>query len=505
EQLSAVNTALAVLKTFEVEFPDVPRQVDIELGLEETSSNLVGKRIEDLIDLPTIKEPEKLAVMGILTKIFSACYKAAPELFVLIVLKLVNLSIKYGNAPFSAYAYAAYGLILCGIVLDIESGYQFGELGLSLLERFNSNELKAKTFFVAALFIRHWKEHVRETLKLFREGYQSGLQNGDLEYASYCAFFTCQYSYFMGKELTVVALDMETYGNAIEQIGQGQAAVFNYHKIYQEVVSNLTGIAGSKNHLFGDFYNENQSFSPVIAANDRTETFLMYLNKSILVYLFGEAHKAVQNSVLAEQYLDGVTAMVAVAIFHFYDSLAHLCVLAEASRSEKEALLNRVNTNQEKMQKWAHHAPMNYLHKFYLVEAEKARVLGQVVEAEEFYERAIKGARDNEYLQEEALAYELAAKFYLARDRSKFAQAYMTEAHYAYTRWGAGAKVKDLEARYPQLLTKSSAATRITSTYTTTTTTSTTSTGSKCIGIGINTGSLMLGTVGGKNRMDSTA
>ncbi|MEA5628147.1 PAS domain S-box protein [Nostoc sp. UHCC 0251] len=111
------------------------------------------------------------------------------------------------------------------------------------------------------------------------------------------------------------------------------------------------------------------------------------------------------------------------------------------------------------MQKWAEHTPMNYLHKFHLVEAEKARVLGQFFEAEEFYERAMSttgyayaGAAENELIQQEALAYELAAKHYLARGRSKIAQTYIKEAHYCYDRWGATAKVKDLEKRYPQLL-----------------------------------------------------
>ncbi|MCC5655235.1 PAS domain S-box protein, partial [Nostoc sp. XA013] len=139
-------------------------------------------------------------------------------------------------------------------------------------------------------------------------------------------------------------------------------------------------------------------------------------------------------------------------VFCFYHSLALLSLSLDASNSEKVAWLNCVNTNQEKMQKWAEHAPMNYLHEFYLVEAEKARVLGQFLEAEEFYERAIQGARGNEYIQEEALAYELAAKHYLARGLEKFAQLYMKEAHYCYERWGATTKVKDLEKRYPQLL-----------------------------------------------------
>lgn len=108
------------------------------------------------------------------------------------------------------------------------------------------------------------------------------------------------------------------------------------------------------------------------------------------------------------------------------------------------------------MKQWAHYAPMNYLHKYHLVQAETARVLGQLFEAEEFYEQAIQGAQDNEYLQEEALAYELAAKHYLARGREKFAQTYIKEAHYCYERWGATAKVKDLETRYPQFFPQSS-------------------------------------------------
>jgi PAS domain S-box-containing protein len=93
---------------------------------------------------------------------------------------------------------------------------------------------------------------------------------------------------------------------------------------------------------------------------------------------------------------------------------------------------------------------MNYLHQSYLVEAEKARVLGQFLEAEELYEQAIASAAEHEFIQDEALAYELAAKHYLARGREKFAQTYMKEAHGCYERWGATAKVKALETCYPQ-------------------------------------------------------
>jgi signal transduction histidine kinase len=95
---------------------------------------------------------------------------------------------------------------------------------------------------------------------------------------------------------------------------------------------------------------------------------------------------------------------------------------------------------------------MNYLHKWHLVEAEKCRVSGNKLAAMEQYDRAITLAKENQFLNEEALANELAAKFYLDWGKEKIAQTYMTEAYYCYTRWGAKAKVVDLETRYPQLL-----------------------------------------------------
>ncbi|OQW92880.1 MAG: hypothetical protein BWK79_13895 [Beggiatoa sp. IS2] len=107
------------------------------------------------------------------------------------------------------------------------------------------------------------------------------------------------------------------------------------------------------------------------------------------------------------------------------------------------------------MQKWAHHAPVNYLHKFYLVEAEQAHVLHQDGTARELYDRAIVLAQQNEYVNEEALACELAGKFYLAKKQTKIAQVYLWDAHHGYSRWGAFAKVKDLETRYPRILSQS--------------------------------------------------
>ncbi len=464
----AIKIGLVMLKLLGVILPEEPSQFDIQKGIQETASLYSEQEIEELINLPDMTEPEPQAAIYILSSISAAAYIAAPELVLLVVLSMVNLSIKHGHSTWSAFSYACQGLILCGVVQDIEVGYKFGKLGLTLVEQLNLKRGKARALEVLGAHVMHWKEHFKETLPILNEGYQSGVETGEFEFASYCAFFVCDHSYFIGHELTGLEQKMATYGNAISQIRRENP--FHWVAMFRQAVLNLLGRSNNPSRLIGDVYNEEQWLPLAIKANDRLGIHLLYLNKLILCYLFGEDNQAIQNALRAEQYLDGVTAMVVVPLFHFYDSLAHLRVFADASNSEKEALLNRVNANQEKMQKWAHHAPMNHLHKFYLVEAEKARVLGQVVEAEELYERAISGACENEFIQEEALAYELAAKFYLERGRRKIAQTYMKEVHYAYTRWQALAKVEDLEAKYPQLLPQSSTTKNIASTSKTTTT-----------------------------------
>ncbi|MGE5656488.1 MAG: AAA family ATPase [Actinomycetota bacterium] len=451
----ALKIGLEVLSLLGVNIVETPSQFDIQRGLEETALLLADREIKDFISLPKMAAPEPLAAIYILSSVVAAAFMVSPTLMVLIVCKMVNLSINYGNATCSPLSYAAYGLILCGVVQDIELGYQFGKLSLSLIEKLNAKKENTKALEVLGTHVIHWKEPIKETLPILIDAYQIGVETGDFEFAGYAAYNVCCHSYFVGQELTELEHKMTTYSKAISQIRRENP--LNWTAILWQTVLNLLGKSENTSRLIGYAYNEEQSLPCAIQANDRPEIHYLYLNKLILCYLFGEYHQAVQNAIKAEQYLDGVTALIAVPLFYFYDSLAHLSELTHAGESPKENWLNRVNINQKKMQNWADYAPMNYWHKFYLVEAEKARILGQILEAEEFYEQAISGASENEFIQEEALAYELAAKFYLERGRTKIAQTYMKEAHYCYERWGATAKVRDLEIRYPKLFPQASA------------------------------------------------
>ncbi|MEG4325123.1 serine/threonine-protein kinase PknK, partial [Microcoleus sp. herbarium5] len=451
-----LKTGLEALKLLGIDLIENPSQADIQRELESTAALLAEREIEDLINLPEMTAPEPLAAMSILANMGSAVFITLPALWILIVCKRVNLSVNYGSNTWSPHSYVAYGSVLCGVVQDIELGYKFGQLALSLAERLHSKKGNSKTLMFSSFHILHWKVHLRISITFLVDAYQNAVETGDFESAGYTAYFVCHNSFFAGEKLTQLEQKTATYSKAINQIRRESPS--NWLAILWQTILNLLNRSENPSRLVGRVCNEEQALPHAIAVKDGSAIKILHLYKVILCYLFGEYHQAVQIAILARQHFEEVTAITILPVFCFYHSLALLSLSLDATNSEKSAWLNSVNTNQEKMQKWAEHAPINYLHKFYLVEAEKARVLGQFLEAEEFYERAIAGAAENEYIQEEALAYELAAKHYLARGRSKIAQTYMKEAHYCYDRWGAIAKVKNLEKRYPQFFPKSSRA-----------------------------------------------
>ncbi|MEH1967228.1 ATP-binding sensor histidine kinase [Nostoc sp.] len=450
KQLEAIQIAVSILQLLGISFPDEPTSTDIQQGMDEIAASLKRKAIADLINLPLMTDPNKIAAMRILMGVLPATFQTAPAMMPIIVCKMVNLSLMYGNTAVSAYGYSLYGLLLCGVQGEIDSGYEFGKLASRLVSQFNAEELKAKILTVVSAHVMHWKEHVRETLTSSMAGYSSGLETGDLEYAGYCGYIYPYHSFWLGKELWVLEKELTAYCDSLKKIKQQVALTWNL--VYLQTVLNLKGNFENVDCLIGEAYDE-QSMLPIHQrVNDLYTINHLFVNKLMLSYIFGEYLKAVENAAIAEKSLGGVTGLFVVPLFYFYDSLAHLAIYHTAKEFEKQAILEKVRSNQQKMELWATHAPTNHLHRFYLVEAERYHVLGQKLEAMDYYEYSIAKSQENGFLQEEALAYELAGKFYQSLGKELIHQTYITKAYYAYIRWGAIAKVKHLESKYAFLV-----------------------------------------------------
>ncbi|MEC4983922.1 MAG: PAS domain S-box protein, partial [Oscillatoria sp. PMC 1076.18] len=171
-------------------------------------------------------------------------------------------------------------------------------------------------------------------------------------------------------------------------------------------------------------------------------------------FLFEQPHKALNLLQQAELCLANIPGTILLVAHNFYYSLSLTAIYLSASSVEQKQYLEQLEKNQKMMKVWAENCPENFLHQYLLVAAEKARLVGEDLVAMDLYDRAIASARDHNFIQNEALANELAAKFWLTKEKTDFAQIYLKNARYSYEVWGAKRKQVDLEQKYAQLLTK---------------------------------------------------
>ncbi len=172
---------------------------------------------------------------------------------------------------------------------------------------------------------------------------------------------------------------------------------------------------------------------------------------------------AYQLSLEADNTLPAIDTQFQFALHYIYKSLILLALYPTAKAPQQKQYWEILQNNFERIKNWANNCPENFFAYSLLVEAETARVTEDNWQASQLYDQAIKSATDNDLLVVKALVCELAAKFYLSFDRTELAQTYMTKAYSCYSRWGATRKVKDLEEKYPQLMTYSSSAATLSS------------------------------------------
>ncbi|HLO49560.1 MAG TPA: AAA family ATPase, partial [Kamptonema sp.] len=448
--MEAVTIALGFLQQLGITFPENPTEVDIENSINAVEQLIVDREIEELLDLPQMSDPQKIAIVQTANSIIPATYLGNPRLFPLVVCLSVTLSIQYGNIPSSGYAYACYGLIISASASpNVITGVKFSQLSLKLVSKLEAKTANPEVLMIAGLFLFHRTSHIQETLGLLQTGYTSGLEVGNYEFAGYSGHGFCCNSFWCGQTLHTLAREARVYSLGLAQLNQLTTA--NYSRVYWQAVLNLLGMTENPVILSGEALEEEKFLSQWQAAKDFYGLFIFHTYKLMLCYLFGEIESAQQQANEGRKYILGATGTVNIPAFYFYDSLSALAAV-DISSKNRAAVLQQVEDNQVSLGKWSHYAPMNYQHKVDLVSAEKYRVLGRNYEAGDWYDRAIAGAQVNDYIQEEALANELAAKFYLSWGKEKVAAGYMQEAYYCYARWGAKAKVVDLEKRYPQLL-----------------------------------------------------
>ena len=435
---------------------DMPEEAVTNVIMEEMNlvkKNIGNREVEELIDLPELSDPKKLATARILMSLSSVVYTSAPKYLPVIIFKMVNLSLKHGNSIYSPFAYVAYGLILCGRLGEIETGCRFGELALKIINKYTTEVLKAKVYYIVGDFINHWKNHYREDLPYLLESYRIGSETGDILFASYAVNHYIITSFLMGEPLIELKEKIDKYYEIIQRYQQ--LSVIQEYQLWGQMVVNLMGGVKDKLLIKGAICDEKEIVQEWERTNMLTAIGYYTVAKQIVLYLYGDFKCSIKIARYGERCIDTMTGMNLVAEYHFYYSLALLAHYPNAVINDQTDYLKIIENNQEKMKKWAEHAPDNFLHKYLLVEAELSRQQGEIKSTINLYDRAIELAGQNSFIQDEAIANERAALFYLSEGMEKIARIYMNEAINGYKRWGAVIKADDLKNEYPNLLDES--------------------------------------------------
>ncbi|MEM1308133.1 MAG: AAA family ATPase [Cyanobacteria bacterium P01_H01_bin.153] len=448
QPLTAVKAVLNVLGDLGETISFNPSKTEIASAIEKAQQAWASKDVAQLVNLPLNRDPQKLAILKLLMYVHPAVFFSAPQLIPVEICVRTHICLTCGNSPESAHTYADYGLFLCGIIGDIETGYAFGQLALAITERFPESGLQARGKVVTYFTVSHWKESLSSLRSPIKLAYQEAVEVGDLEFAAYGAALYCAASFLAGAELQSLIEEMPKYTQAIERMHQ--VTSLGWSQIYYQTALNLANGVEQPWLLIGSAYDERDRVPALLEANEFSGIFLTFTNKLTLAYLFEEYDLAREYASVAKEHVASVTAMLMQPPLFLYDSLIQLETYATSETPAQ--LLETVAENQAKLKKWSHHCPENYLHKYHLVEARKLHALGHFPQAIEHYDKAISISHQNQFEQEEALAHELAAKCCLDWGKERIAASYMLDAYYGYSRWGASLKATQLTQRYTALL-----------------------------------------------------
>jgi predicted ATPase/signal transduction histidine kinase/tRNA A-37 threonylcarbamoyl transferase component Bud32 len=452
----AIQVGLESLHLFGIDLPVHPSADEIAAAGQAVKQQLGEGAIANLIHAPDLVDIEPQTIIRLLMNLVPPTYVSNQPLLSLAVLKMTSINLQHGNTPLSVFVFAWYGTILCGNFNEYALGYEFGELALTLNEKYHLTALNGKLYMSFGNFISHWRKPVSANIPIQQHAYQAAKAVGDFSWCHHSAAFSFWQWFDLCPDLERLIQDHANYiGFAKEtELTVGLALALQHN-----VLLNLSGLTLNQRSLSTTTLDEQSALEIFNQTNYGYGINTYCFCRMFVRFTYGDYADAYAISLEAEQTIDTINAQYQVVLHTFFQSLIMLALYPTATKDEQCQFWQTLQTNLDKLKSWAENCPENCLAKYWLVRAETARVRDQPWEAAELYDRAIAGAKDCALVYLEVLATELAGKFYLSCGREKIAQVYLKDAHYYYERWGAQAKVKELEARYPQLLIPAPAAT----------------------------------------------
>jgi histidine kinase len=445
-QVEGLALTYKALQLLGIEIPKTASKFQVRYRYLKTRRLMSSRRVGKFLQLPFQMDPVDNLKQVLLSRAVAACYVADPAMFPILTFERVSIILKNGFfTPMLPLSLAGYAMVLIQPFNAIGSGHELGKLSLSLSRRSQASLSQAvpdvRVEFAVWALVMHWKQDLASTIAPLYENYQAGLQSGEVEYAAYSLVAAMRVELIMGRHLPMVLEKMRTALAKIDGLKQ---------KTTSDAIAVTIGYASA---LMGEAEQEMQADRQIDAGNPtRLTLFHWYLFKAAKAFFLQDRATALEHIRMSETYVGSAACMGTLPVYHFFHVLCLFAAYKDMDRGQRAEAMMKAAALQKKLKLWSHHAPMNCLHKWQLVEAERCRVLGKHDKATALYEQAISGAREHGFLSDEALANELAGEFYLALGKQAVARIHIDEARFRYAQWGAHAKIKVLERTHAALL-----------------------------------------------------
>src|SRR6202789_3386970 len=398
-------------------------------------------RREALIDLPLMSDLASLATMDVLTKLSPSAIQKDANLFSLVTCRAINLSVERGNCDASCVACVRLGMVAGPRFGDYQAAYRFGRLGYDLVERHGLKRFEARTYMSFGCFVLPWTRHVRAGRDFLRHALQTANQMGDHVYVAYSGDHLVTNFLAAGDPLDDAQREAEN-GLAFAQKARF-GPVIDRMSAQLGLIQTLRGLTPT----FGSFddgqFDELRIEHRFTRNPDLAHAECWYWIRKLQARFFaGDYTAAVMASSRAQTLLWTTPSHFETAEYHFYGALSRAAYCDSAPTAERQQQhIEAFAVHYKQLQEWAANCPDNFENRAALVGAEIARLEGHDVDAMRFYEQAIRSARANDFVHNEALAYERAARFYMSGGYNEIANLYMRNARHCYLRWGADGKV----------------------------------------------------------------
>jgi PAS domain S-box-containing protein len=445
----AVAVGLRSLRQLGVDLPERPTEADARRAYDGIWTRLGARAIEDLINLPLMSDPDSLAAVDLLTRVaIPGHYFDSWHLFALAVCTAVSIGLERGHSDASCIAYAQLGT-LATYFGQFDAGYRFGRLGCELVEQPGLQRFQARTFETFGFGVP-WTQHVRKGREFLTRGFELASRTGEISFAGYaCGQLTT--NYLVAGDPLIEAQEQAEHGlTFIRKVGFGtiEGWILGQLGLIRSLRGLTVRLGSFDDGVFREIDLEHDlAGKPALALPE----CWYYIRKLQARFLAGEYSDALQASSRAQPLVGGTLSLLEVVEYHFYDALCHAAVYESASSEDRKYHRGRLTDHLEKLDTWGLHCPENFATRAALVGAEVARIDGRDADAMRLYEQAIRSAREHGLVQNEALAYEVAARFCSARGFETFADSYLRKARDCYFRWGAEGKVRQLDRVYPHL------------------------------------------------------